>query len=409
MSQNQFEITTPKTQKIYKVSEITRHIRGLLESEFRSIWVEGEISNFKKHSSGHMYFTLKDESAQIGCVFFARENQQLKFELKDGLQVICIGRISVYEARGQYQIYVSRAEPKGLGALQLAFRQLKERLEKEGLFAQERKRSIPKFPKKIGIITSPTGAAIQDMLKIFHKRPYGLEIMIYPARVQGEGSAGEIAEGIRRLNDFPGLDVLIVGRGGGSLEDLWAFNEETVARAVAGSRIPVISAVGHEVDWTISDFAADFRAHTPTAAAEKMVMFWDEVDEKLRQTGQRMRNAIQVVFENNRQRILRIRDSYGFKNPLHYLDEFRQRVDEFARQIQNYARGYLERQHHRLRNLAGKLETLSPLAILNRGYSLTFDHSGHVLKDSKRAAQGMTIRTRLHRGVIESKVTKSEG
>lgn len=403
------EPAVPTTQKIYKVSEITRHIRGLLETEFRSIWVEGEISNFKRHSSGHMYFTLKDETAQIGCVFFARENQQLKFELKDGLQVICIGRISVYEARGQYQIYVSRVEPKGLGALQLAFLQLKEKLEKEGLFAQERKRPIPRFPKRLGIVTSPTGAAIQDMLKIFKKRAYGLEIFIYPARVQGEGSAQEVAEGIDALNHFQPLDLLIVGRGGGSLEDLWAFNEEIVARAIAKSEIPVISAVGHEVDWTIADFVADFRAHTPTAAAEKVVMFWDELDEKIRQTRERMQNGIQFILENQRQRLSRVKDSYGFKNPLHYLDEFKQRIDEFARQIQNYIHSLVERKHHQFQNLSGKLEALSPLAILNRGYSLTFDQAGNVLKDSRKVSAGALIRTKLNKGTVESKVIKSEG
>lgn len=403
------ESASPAAQKIYKVSEITRHIRGLLETEFRSIWVEGEISNFKRHSSGHIYFTLKDESAQIGCVFFARENQSLKFELKDGLQVICIGRISVYEARGQYQIYVSRVEPKGLGALQLAFLQLKEKLEKEGLFAQGRKRAIPKFPRRIGIVTSPTGAAIQDMLKIFHKRAYGLEIFVYPARVQGEGSAEEVVEGIEALNRFQPLDVLIVGRGGGSLEDLWSFNEEIVARAIANSKIPVISAVGHEVDWTIADFVADCRAHTPTAAAEKIVMFWDELEEKLRQSRERMQNAIQYLLENQRQRLHRVKDSYGFKNPLHYLDQFKQRIDEFGRQVQNYMQALVQQKHHRFQNLSGKLEALSPLAILNRGYSLTLDAAGKVIKDSRKVSAGTVIRTKLNKGTIESKVIKSEG
>src|SRR3989338_3628366 len=222
------------SQKIYKVGEITRLIRTLLENEFRNVWIEGEVSNFKHHSSGHIYFTLKDEHAQISAVFFARENQFLKFDLKDGLLVITIGRISVYDQRGQYQIYVERVEPRGLGALQLAFLQLKEKLEKEGLFSPDRKRPIPHYSKRIGIVTSPTGAAIQDMLKIFKRRTYGLHILLQPVKVQGEGAADEIAEAIDLLSQLdPALDLVIIGRGGGSLEDLWAFNEEAVARAIS--------------------------------------------------------------------------------------------------------------------------------------------------------------------------------
>ena len=229
----------------------------------------------------------------MNAVFFARENQFLKFELKDGLQVICIGRVSVYDQRGQYQLYVQRIEPKGLGALQLALMQLKEKLEKEGLFSPERKKPIPDYPKRIGIVTSPTGAAIQDMLKIFRKRSFGLSIYLFPCSVQGDAAAGEIAAAIKAFNRVePLVDVLIIGRGGGSLEDLWAFNEEIVALAIAESKIPIISAVGHEVDWSISDFVADYRAHTPTAAAELIVMHWDQLSERLREYRERMQNGI---------------------------------------------------------------------------------------------------------------------
>ncbi|OGX03164.1 MAG: hypothetical protein A3G87_07260 [Omnitrophica bacterium RIFCSPLOWO2_12_FULL_50_11] len=389
---------------MFKVSEITRQIRALLESKYSVVWIEGEVSNFKRHSSGHIYFTLKDELAQINAVFFAGDNRHLKFELKDGLQVICIGRVSVYDKRGQYQIYVQRMEPKGLGALQLAFLQLKERLEKEGLFAPERKKPIPLYPRRIGLITSPTGAAIQDMLKIFRKRTFGLHVFLLPVRVQGDGAAQEISDAIDWFGRFEPLDLLIVGRGGGSLEDLWAFNEEVVARAIARSRIPVISAVGHEVDWTIADFVADFRAHTPTAAAEQVVSHWDELEMRLRQLRERMRNQMKVIFDMKREALARLKDSYAFRQPKAYLQQLAQRVDELARQLQNYLRGFVETKRQQFQNLMGKLNALSPLASLERGYSLTFDAEGRLLKDAKQTEIGEVIRTRLRKGTIESKV-----
>jgi len=401
---NQIASEQVGTQKIFKVSEITRQIRALLESKYSVVWIEGEVSNFKRHSSGHIYFTLKDELAQINAVFFAGDNRHLKFELKDGLQVICIGRVSVYDKRGQYQIYVQRMEPKGLGALQLAFLQLKERLEKEGLFAPERKKPIPLYPRRIGLITSPTGAAIQDMLKIFRKRTFGLHVFLLPVRVQGDGAAQEISDAIDWFGRFEPLDLLIVGRGGGSLEDLWAFNEEVVARAIARSRIPVISAVGHEVDWTIADFVADFRAHTPTAAAEQVVSHWDELEMRLRQLRERMRNQMKVIFDMKREALARLKDSYAFRQPKAYLQQLAQRVDELARQLQNYLRGFVETKRQQFQNLMGKLNALSPLASLERGYSLTFDAEGRLLKDAKQTEIGEVIRTRLRKGTIESKV-----
>ncbi len=402
-----YKIEPAQAPKIYKVSEVTRKIRSLLESEFPAIWIEGEISNFKRHSSGHIYFTLKDESAQISAVFFARENQFLKFEPKDGLQVICIGRISVYDVRGQYQVYVQRMEPKGLGALQLAFIQLKERLEKEGLFRPEHKKQVPFYPKRIGIVTSPTGAAIQDMLKIFKAREFGLHIFLYPVRVQGDGSALEVAEAIEKLNKSVSLDLMIIGRGGGSLEDLWAFNEEIVARAIYGSKIPVISAVGHEVDWTIADLVADLRAHTPTAAAEQAVMHWDELAGKIQETRERMINGIQTIFQSKREAFLAVKESYAFRKPKVYLDQLSQRVDELLRQMQNYVRGFFEHKRHLFQNCVGKLEVLSPLAILGRGYSITFDSNGNLIKQQNQVTAGDLIESKLHSGTIESKVIKT--
>ena len=396
-------------QKIYTVSELTRGIRSLLESEFPVIWVEGEISNFKRHTSGHIYFTLKDEAAQISAVFFARANQFLKFELEDGLKVIAIGRISVYDQRGQYQIYVQRLEPKGIGTLQLQFLQLKERLEKEGLFALERKKPVPLYPKRIGLVTSPTGAAIQDMLKIFKARKFGLHIFLVPVKVQGEGAAREIAQAIDQLNqlDKP-LDLMIVGRGGGSLEDLWAFNEEMVARAIARSKVPVISAVGHEIDWTIADFVADLRCHTPTAAAEHAVMKWDELEDGLREIRERIQNAIQNLMETKREALINLKESYAFKQPKVYIDQLFQRVDELSRQMQNYLKGIFQGRKQLFLNWVGKLEALSPLAILERGYSITFNEAGHLVKEAGQVRAGELIRTRLRSAVIKSKITEVE-
>ncbi|MFQ5772424.1 MAG: exodeoxyribonuclease VII large subunit, partial [bacterium] len=264
-------------EKHYSVSELTRQIKFLLESSFPEIWVQGEISNFTHHSSGHMYFSLKDENAQISCVMWRSRNQHLFFTPQDGMKVILDARITVYEKRGAYQLDVLQMQPAGVGELQLAFEQLKNRLREEGLFSEEFKKPIPLYPERIGIVTSPTGAAVQDLISVLQRRFPGIEIIINAARVQGEGAATEIARAIDDFNDYGKVDVLIVGRGGGSLEDLWAFNEEVVARAVFRSKIPIISAVGHEVDFTICDFVADLRAPTPSAAAELAVRHRDEL------------------------------------------------------------------------------------------------------------------------------------
>ncbi len=393
-------------RRIYKVSELTREIRLLLEDRFPLVWVEGEVSNFKKHSSGHIYMTLKDANAQLAAVFFARQNQFLKFELKDGLSVIAIGRVSVYDVRGNYQLYVERVEPKGLGALQLAFLQLKEKLEKEGLFDPARKKPIPYYPKRIGIVTSPTGAALQDMLKVFQKTPAGLHVQIFPVRVQGEGSAEEVAGAIDELNRKGGLDVIIVGRGGGSLEDLWAFNEEVVARAIFRSKIPVVSAVGHEIDWTISDLVADLRAHTPTAAAEHLVFHWNDSQMKLIEYRKRMQNAVTVLFKGKLELLSQLKQSYAFRQPLSTIKQIAQQVDELMRRLDGSVESVFDRQEQLFHALAGKLEVLSPLGVLSRGYSIAFNQKGKVVRNARDVQTGESIRTRLSKGVIESKVTE---
>lgn len=399
------QLTEPK---IFTVRELTREIKHLIESAFTTVWVEGEISGFKHHHSGHMYFSLKDAEAVIKAAFFSRFNRGLKFDLKDGLQVVCLGKISVYEPRGDYQLYVERIEPKGLGALQMAFLQLKEKLAKEGLFDPVRKRPLPRFPRTVGVVTSPTGAAFRDILNVVNRRFRGTSILLNPVRVQGDGAAEEIARAIDEMNQWDDLDVLIVGRGGGSLEDLWAFNEEIVARAVHRSRVPVISAVGHEIDWTICDWVADLRAPTPSAAAELVVQNREELEGRLKDFAQRLRDATQKILEERQEALRALQENYAFKQPLNLVNQYAQRLDELLRQLQNYVKNLVREKKQTFQSWIGRLEALSPLAILERGYSLTFDGGGDLLKDVRRLKRGDTLRTRLYQGSVYSRVEKIE-
>ena len=397
-----------RKKKVYTVSQLNRDIRFLLEAQYPVVWVEGEISNLKLHSSGHIYFSLKDEKAQVSAVFFSHHNHSLKFELRDGLKVLALGKISLYEARGQYQLYVERLEPKGVGALQLAFLQLKEKLEKEGLFRPEHKKPIPKFPRTVGVVTSPTGAAIRDILNVVSRRFHGTQVLLNPVRVQGDGAAEEIAKAIREMNELGGIDVLIVGRGGGSLEDLWAFNEEIVARAVFASQIPVISAVGHEIDWTICDLVSDLRAPTPSAAAELVVQNREELERRLADMEVRMKNAVKNLWEGFHTRLETLLESYAFKQPLALVQQLSQRVDELLRQLQNYLKAFVRMKRQAFETAAGRLHALSPLAILDRGYSLSFGADGALLKEARSVQVGGGLVTRLAKGKLFSKVTAVE-
>ncbi len=370
---------------IYKVGELTQGIKAVLESAFSNIWVEGEISNFTSHSSGHFYFTLKDERSEIKCAFFKGYNEKIKFEIKDGMQAVCFGKIGIYAQRGMYQLIVARVEPKGIGALQLAFEQLKEKLFKEGLFDEASKKVIPVLPNRIGIVTSPTGAAIRDMLHVLEKRFSNVEILIAPARVQGKGSGEEIASAIQDLNELDSVDVIIVGRGGGSLEDLWAFNEEVVARAIFASKIPIVSAVGHEVDWTISDFVADLRAPTPSVAAERVIVKKSDIIEKLDNIEKRLKDY-----------------------PLEAVKEYEQRLDEIEKDLDLRFRHYLQLKEENFKLLSEKIEILSPLSILNRGYSVSFKMPGRkILKNAESLKKGDVVETRLSKGVFRSKVEEA--
>jgi exodeoxyribonuclease VII large subunit len=390
---------------IYTISELTRKIKTILEGAFPEIWVEGEISNFKHHSSGHMYFSLKDENSVLSAVLFKNVNKDFKFELKNGIQVICFGRISLYEPRGQYQLYVTKIEPKGIGALQLAFEQLKKRLTQEGLFDQKYKQPIPYLPKAIGVVTSPTGAAIRDILHVLNRRFTNLEIILNPVKVQGEGAAQGIAQAIDEFNQFGKVDVLIVGRGGGSLEDLWAFNEEIVARAIFRSRIPVISAVGHEIDYTIADFVADLRAPTPSVAAEQVIVHKQELLDKLEDFNYRAKNAIFNQIAVLEDRLDSLKQRYAFKQPADLIQQYQQTVDLMFSALDSKIKHLLEIFQERYNVLIGKLVSLSPLNILSRGYSITLDlPQERAITNVSRIKPGEKVKTRLAHGAFISKV-----
>jgi exodeoxyribonuclease VII large subunit len=313
--------------KIYTVTELTSVVKIALETAFPQVWVEGEVSNARKYPSGHIYLTLKDAGASLAAVIWRSDAARLKFEIKDGQQFVCRGKVDVYPPRGAYQLIIDRVEPKGKGALQMAFEQLKEKLKAEGLFDPARKRKLPLLPRTIGVVTSPTGAAVVDILRTLERRFAKLHVLIYPARVQGDGAADEIVAGIEYLGALPGLDVLIVGRGGGSIEDLWAFNEEKVARAIAGSPVPVISAVGHEIDFTIADFVADIRASTPTAAAEMVVEKEEAFAERIDNLVRRARQSFLFAVQERRQEVLSLAQHRIFQNFRVRLFGLEQRVD----------------------------------------------------------------------------------
>ena len=325
--------------KTFTVSELTQLVKNTLEVSFPQVWVTGEISNFHKHASGHLYFSLKDEKSQLRAVMWRSDATRVKFVLKDGQQLVCRGRINVYEARGEYQIVVDTVEPKGKGALQLAFEQLKEKLRAEGLFDPARKRKLPLLPKRIGIVTSPKGAALIDILRTLERRFAKLEVLIYPARVQGEGAAGQIVEGLDYLGALGGLDAIIVGRGGGSIEDLWAFNEEAVARAIARSPVPVISAVGHEVDFTIADFVADIRASTPTAAAEMVVDTEAAFAERIANLSRRAHQSAKFAIEERKSEVVTLAQHRIFQNFKMRLMNLAQDIDGLEGRAWEVVRG----------------------------------------------------------------------
>jgi exodeoxyribonuclease VII large subunit len=431
MLQDDLFSTRPEkpTTKAVSVSELNRRIKSLIERELGTLWVEGEVSNFRPAASGHIYFTLKDEGSQIPVAFFKGSQRNFKLALKDGMKVRVFGDITLYVERGQHQIIARMIEESGKGDLQKAFDELKEKLAREGLFDTARKRPLPFLPQHIGIVTSPTGAAIQDMLNILQRRYPNLHIVIAPVKVQGEGAAKEIARALDLLNTRKDLDVLIVGRGGGSIEDLWAFNEEAVARAIFRSRLPVISAVGHEIDFTISDFVADLRAPTPSAAAELVVRPRADLEEQVRGLGRRLNQSLErraLLFRN---RLIRAAHSYVFREPGHLLRQHRQSIQNVRLRLAAALRGeYVERQQRvdeaqgamiakvktetrekrlQLERLAAQLRALGPQAVLERGYSITKTADGCVVTKATAVKSGQELETLLAEGIIIS-VVKNE-
>jgi exodeoxyribonuclease VII large subunit len=401
----------PAAQRVLSVSQLTGEIKDLLEGQFPSVWVSGEISNLSRPQSGHCYLTLKDDFAQIRAVLWRTAASRVKFELQDGLEVICRGNLDVYAPRGSYQLVIQQVEPKGLGALELALRKLRERLSAEGLFAPERKRPLPRFPRRIAFVTSPTGAAIRDFLEVLRRRWRGAHVLVVPVRVQGDGAAAEIAAGIELVNRLAEpVDVLVVGRGGGSLEDLWSFNEEVVVRAIHASRIPVVSAVGHEIDVTLADLVADVRALTPSEAAERVVPDRDEVLAYLEGQQRRLRSGLAGRMAAAESRLIALATCRVFRRPLEQVQRLAQRLDEVAARAQRAIGRRLEVAQSLLGTQAGRLESLSPLGVLARGYSLTTrQEDGRLVRAARDVAVGDRLRTRLAAGEIISQVEAVEG
>ena len=396
-----------EAQGLLTVSELNEIVKGTLERELDAFWVVGEISNFRVPPSGHLYFTLKDDKSQIAAVMFRRRGLSLTFQPENGMEVMCFGRVSLYSPRGDLQIYVETMEPRGQGALYVAFEQLKKRLGEEGLFAPERKRPLPFLPASIGIVTSLQGAALRDMLRIIGDRFPERRVIVRPVKVQGEGAAEEIAQGINELGGSGMAEVIIVGRGGGSLEDLWAFYEEGVARAIFAAPVPVISAVGHEIDFTIADFVADHRAPTPTAAAEMVVPRKEELKARLQILGSRMERMILTRIAAEReawdQMVRRLVD------PRRRLRENQVRLDELSLSLWRRFRDHLDRLKSRLTHGAGRLGTLSPLAVLERGYSITHKMPEALLvKDSSSIQVGDLLRVTFARGKSLCRVEDKE-
>ena len=396
----------PEGVKVYTVRDLSRAVKELLEGTFpQGVWVAGEVSNLKKHTSGHWYLTLKDKESQLPAVIYRGVNLRLRFDLHDGLEVIARGRLAVYVPRGEYQLQVEEVQPRGIGPLELAFRQLKEKLSQRGYFDLRRKKPLPPFPRRLALVTSPTGAAVRDMLETLNRRWPLTEVWVYPVMVQGEGAGESIAAGIRKLNTMKGVDLILVGRGGGSLEDLWAFNEECVARAIFESRIPVVSGVGHENDLVIADMVADQRALTPTDAATKVVPDQYEVRQGLDRTEERLRNLLRRRLELARTRLNNLAQRRSFRLPLEPIRDLERCLDEWGERLRRAVRQRLSRWQQHVEAQAGRLETLSPLNVLARGYSVTRkDVDQVVVRSAVQVQPGDRLLTLVSDGRIVSRV-----
>jgi len=388
------------------VTELNSIIKNLLDSEpfLNDVYVKGEISNFKAHSSGHFYFSLKDEGSVLRSVMFRSSAVNLPFFPENGMKVVAHGRISSYVRDGQYQLYVDSMEPDGIGSLYIAFEQLKNKLSAEGLFDQDKKKPIPKIPKRIGVITSPTGAAVRDIINVTGRRfPYA-EIIIYPSLVQGSEAAASLCGGIRYFNENNSVDTIIIGRGGGSLEDLWAFNDETLARLISASEIPIISAVGHETDFTICDFVSDVRAPTPSAAAEIAVPDMYELKRKINNIISREAAVLTVKIDSYRKRISVMERSRALSSPMNMIEDKSLAVLELSKSIESAFKLRISDKKHLLSAEVGKLSALNPLAVISRGYSAVFDIDGNVVKSTEDVSEGETLSIKVSDGLIKANV-----
>jgi exodeoxyribonuclease VII large subunit len=400
-----FPMNGPPSAPVLTVGELTRQVKEVVEGGFPSVWVSGEVSNVSRPQSGHIYLTLKDAEATLRTVIYRGIALRLRFDLRDGLEVIARGRLSVYVPQGSYQLTVEELQPRGIGPLELAFQQLREKLLLKGYFDPKRKRPLPRFPRRVILVTSPTGAAVRDMIEILGRRWPSAEVWICPVPVQGEGAGLKIAEAMGRLNRVQGIDVLIVGRGGGSLEDLWAFNEECVARAIHSSRIPVISAVGHETDVTIADLVADVRAATPSEAAERVVPNREEEMERLRSVGGGLRTLLVQQVQRARLRLDDLSRQRTFRLPLERLRDRERRLDDLGQRLQRAMKQRTVLMQQKLEATAGRLESLSPLNVLSRGYSLTRTaDERRVIRSSEEVQPGDRLETLVQQGRLVSRV-----
>ena len=396
----------PQDEHIFTIAEFTRMVRSLLETHFSTVWIEGEISNFVCPRSGHWYFSLKDETAQISCAMFQSCNQRIKFQPEDGMHVLVRAKTTLYEARGDFQLVVSHIEEMGIGALQRAFEQLKQKLEKAGLFDEKHKKPIPAFPHCVGVITSSTGAAIRDILHVFKRRFPALPIIIYPTLVQGDLAAQQIVKAIEIANDRNECDVLLLSRGGGSLEDLWPFNEEIVAHAIFNSRIPVVSGIGHEIDFTIADFVADLRAPTPSAAAEMISPNQIEILDQLEKHQHYLVRALTQRLEQLKLSFAGLKKRLTQCHPIVQIEQQTQRCDQLEQRLVRAQKNQFERYQHRLQLLSRALNAVNPLATLDRGFAIVTHQSNKVITDEKQVQAGEIITTQLAKGKIKSVVEK---
>ena len=392
------------SRTVFRVSEINKKISLTLESAFSSVWIKGELSNFVSHSSGHWYFSLKEESAQIKGVMFKGSNRRISFTPEQGDEVLVRGRVSVYAPRGTYQIICEEMEQAGLGALQKNFEELKKKLEKQGWFDPKNKKPIPSYPSHIGVITSPTGAAIKDILQVLQRRFQGLRVTLIPALVQGEGSVKSLISALGQAEMIPSLDVVIIGRGGGSLEDLWSFNNEDLARAIHHFSRPIISAVGHEIDFTICDFVSDLRAPTPSAAAELVVKNSQEILLQTRKLKNQLISNLRFHLQACRQKILSLEKL--IPSPKNRLQELQQRADDLSRQLQAFTRGHLKTQAERMAHINKLVKSLNPRQIMQRGFCLATGKGGKLIKDSKDIRVDQTLSLEFFKGRAEALVTK---